>query len=95
MVLQITAIGRGRYFADGLDSLLSRLAMERCLQNIGEIAHRLSDSFLEHNRDVPRAQIVGLRNVLAHEYGDIDHNILWYVATEDVPQLVRALRPAE
>lgn len=95
VVLHITAIGRGSYFADGPDTLLIRLSMERCLQNIGEIAHRLSDSFLQHNRGVPWAQIVGLRNVLAHEYGDIDHNILWHVATENVPQLMRALRPAE
>ena len=92
IVLRITEIGRSRYLADDFDALLVRLAMERCLQNIGEITHRLSLSFSERNKNLPSAQIVGLRNVLAHEYGDIDHSILWYVAMEDVPQLARALR---
>ena len=92
IVLRITGIGRSRYLADDLDSLLVRLAMERCLQNIGEITYRLSPSFLDRNKDIPSAQIVGLRNVLAHKYGDIDHSILWYIAIEDVPELARALR---
>ncbi|MCQ3803377.1 MAG: DUF86 domain-containing protein [Acidimicrobiia bacterium] len=41
--------------------------------------HRLSPSLLDRNKDIPSAQIVGLRNVLAHKYGDIDHSILWYI----------------
>jgi uncharacterized protein with HEPN domain len=31
--------------------------------------------------------------VLAHEYGEIRHELMWRVATERMPELVAALTP--
>jgi uncharacterized protein with HEPN domain len=37
--------------------------------------------------------IVGLRNILAHEYGEILAERVWLVATRDLKSLVEALNP--
>ena len=34
---------------------------------------------------------IGQRNILAHEYGQIDHELLYKTATEDVPELIALL----
>ena len=61
------------------------------MQNIGEIAAHLSGHVRSGYPDIPWSDIVGLRNVLAHEYGAIDYERLWDIATVDVPLLVEQL----
>ena len=39
----------------------------------------------------PGPNIVGLRHVIAHEYGNIDYERLWEIATTDVPLLAAHL----
>ncbi len=65
--------------------------MERCLQNIGEAAGRLSDTALEAHPRVPWSTIIGLRHLLVHEYGEIEHDVLWVIATTHVPELIAQL----
>ncbi|CAM3681326.1 DUF86 domain-containing protein [Micrococcus flavus] len=68
-------------------SALHRSAVERQLEILGEALNRL-------RRDAPDLaqcidgvdQAVGMRNILAHEYGVVDHAIVWSVVT-------RRLRP--
>ncbi len=71
--------------------LIARRALEKCLLNLGEAAGRLSPSFKDGYPQIPWDAIVGLRNVLAHEYGGIDYRALWRVATRHVPELVESL----
>lgn len=40
----------------------------------------------------PWGPIIGQRNVVAHEYGRIDHRQLHRTATEDLPRLLERLR---
>jgi uncharacterized protein with HEPN domain len=68
-----------------------RLAVERRVEIIGEAAARVSEAFKEKHPDIPWRKIVGQRNVLAHEYGEIDDEIMWDVATVSVPELLRML----
>ncbi|MFQ5584954.1 MAG: DUF86 domain-containing protein [Calditrichia bacterium] len=32
-------------------------------------------------------EIVGLRNILIHEYFGVDENIVWGIVTKDIPEL--------
>lgn len=75
----------------GAELLPQRPLRIRCLQNIGEAAGRLSDAAKDAHPRVPWSDIVGLRNVLAHEYGAIDYERLWEIATIDVPLLAARL----
>jgi uncharacterized protein with HEPN domain len=41
---------------------------------------------------IPWREIVAMRNRLIHAYFDIDHDVLWKAATEEIPTLSAALR---
>ena len=55
-----------------------RNAVAMCVLQIGELANHLTEEFREATaQDIPWKQIRGLRNVVAHEYGNIDEESLW------------------
>jgi uncharacterized protein with HEPN domain len=57
------------------------------LEIIGEAAKHFSDEFFKRYQDVEWAEIVGLRNLLIHEYFGIDLKIVWQVIQNDLPKL--------
>jgi len=57
------------------------------LQIIGEAARALSPSFMQQHAGVPWSQIIGMRNVLVHNYFGIDVAIVWSVVERDLPPL--------
>jgi uncharacterized protein with HEPN domain len=63
-------------------------ATERCIEIIGEAARRISTTTRQSQTEIPWSDLIGQRNILAHEYGQIDHELLYKTATEDVPQLI-------
>ena len=82
-----------RRFHDYVQDRMLRGAVERHLEIIGEAAGRVSSGFREDHSEVPWRGVIGLRNVLAHEYGEIKHEKIWFVATEQLPALIEALEP--
>ena len=72
-------------------ALIIMRATERCIEIIGEAARRVSKVTQLSQKDIPWSDLIGQRNILAHEYGQIDHELLYKTATEDVPQLIALL----
>ncbi|WP_139556159.1 HepT-like ribonuclease domain-containing protein [Methylotetracoccus oryzae] len=75
-----------------------RLAVERSVEIVGEAARHVSQATRAAYPEIPWRQIVGLRNILAHEYGHIDHARLFETVIRDLPELIERLRaiiPAE
>ena len=66
-------------------------ATERCIEIIGEAARRVSMITREAHPQIPWSDIIGQRNILAHEYGQIDYELLYKTALQDVPDLIRLL----
>ncbi len=62
------------------------------LQVIGEASNHLSDGLTEQNQDIPWADIVGLRNILVHQYFGIDLRQVWETAELDMPILKAKVR---
>jgi len=71
----------GRTFEDLNSDIQFRRAVERSIEIIGEAAGRVSEAFRLANPQIPWAEIIGQRNVIAHEYGDIILERIWRVAT--------------
>ncbi len=69
----------------------TRRALERTLEVLGEAANRVSAPTREALPQVPWAQIIGQRNVIAHGYAVLDHGRLFRTVTEDLPGLIVAL----
>lgn len=70
-----------------LQDKMLRLAVERSIEIVGEAARRVSPEFQVAHPEIPWKQIIGQRNILAHEYGHIDYDQLYETAKRDIPAL--------
>ena len=68
-----------------------RYAVERQLMVIGEAARHVSDEFQEQHPEIPWLLIIGQRNVLAHDYGEILVERVWLTASKDLLELLTFL----
>ena len=68
-----------------------RLALAHLVQMIGEAARRVPSALRDSHPEVPRADIVGMRSKIVHDYMNVDEDIVWEVVTRDLPTLVVAL----
>lgn len=59
----------------------------RHLQIIGEASSRLSDNFRNSNSEIPWSKIIGMRNILVHDYFGIDKAIVWAAVENELPAL--------
>jgi uncharacterized protein with HEPN domain len=92
----IEAAEAAQSFVDGrrrgdLDAdLMLRFALVRAIEIIGEAASKLSLEMRAAAPSIHRPAIVAMRNRLVHAYFDIDGDVLWKTATEEIPAPVRA-----
>jgi len=66
-------------------------AVTRQIEVIGEAAKRLSEEIKTKFSALPWRRISGMRDVLIHDYMDVDLEILWKAATEDIRELKEIL----
>ncbi|GAA1627764.1 DUF86 domain-containing protein [Brevibacterium sanguinis] len=82
----------GRTETEFNSDLVLRSAIERQLEILGEALNRLRRDDRETSERVPGLEkIIGMRNIIAHEYGNIDYEIVWRASTTDIPALVPLL----
>ena len=58
---------------------------------MGEAARAIPEEIQEKHPEVPWGKMLGIRNVLVHEYFRLDEEILWNASQEDIPPLIAAL----
>jgi uncharacterized protein with HEPN domain len=66
-------------------------ALMKAIEIIGEAASKVSRDSRESLKEIPWAQIVGMRNRLIHAYVDISLDILWRTVTRNLPPLIQEL----
>jgi uncharacterized protein with HEPN domain len=80
----------GTELTEYLENRLLRQAVERNFEVIGEALTRLRrDDSRTAARIGETPRIVAFRNILAHGYDAIDHEIVWYLIRQDLPALLR------
>jgi uncharacterized protein with HEPN domain len=57
------------------------------LQVIGEASRALSSAVRDQYPDIPWTNMIGMRNILTHNYFEIDLDIVWAVAELELPSL--------
>lgn len=70
-----------------------RLALVHLVQVLGEAARRVSPTMQAAHPDIPWRAITGMRHKIVHDYLDVDEDIVWAVATRDIPPLLAMLEP--
>jgi uncharacterized protein with HEPN domain len=88
----VEAFVAGRHRADLDTDRMLLFALVRAIEVIGEAASKVSPEIRDTAPAVPWAQITGMRNRLVHAYFDINPNVLWRTAREEVPSLLPLLR---
>lgn len=68
-----------------LDSMLFRMIQ------ISENSKRLSSEFKKSKRNVPWEAMLGLRNRVVHDYGNVDLQIVFDTLKYDIPAVLEAL----
>jgi uncharacterized protein with HEPN domain len=63
----------------------------RRLEVIGEAARRCSEDVQRLWPDLPWGDMIGMRNVMIHDYDTVDLSIVWRTIHHDLPELVRDL----
>jgi uncharacterized protein with HEPN domain len=80
-----------RYAARGKDAFredeLIQTWVLHHIQILGEAAARVSDEFQEQHPNIPWFKIIGMRNILVHDYFHIDIGAVWSVVENDLPVL--------
>jgi uncharacterized protein with HEPN domain len=75
--------GRQPFEADEL----IQIWMVHHLQIIGEACRALSAEIRDRHPEVPWRQIIGMRNVVVHDYFRVDVEAVWSAVANDLPRL--------
>jgi uncharacterized protein with HEPN domain len=66
-------------------------AVLRRFEIIGEAASRVSGETRAAFPEIPFRAMRGMRNVIAHDYGEVDLDLVWQSVQRDIPALVARL----
>ena len=78
---------------DGLDYKVfignkeKNYAVVRCIEIIGEAVKNIPEDIRQQYQDVPWRKMAGMRDKVIHFYLGVDYEIVWQVATKDLPAL--------
>ena len=62
-------------------------AVVREITIIGEASNRITDDFQKQYPDIPWHKVVSMRNVLIHDYMDVDKELVWETCRKNLPEL--------
>lgn len=78
-------------FGDDVDVFVNdidyRKSVSLSILQIGELAGNLSDEYRQSTAEMPWRQIRGLRNIVAHSYGEVDFETIFDIAHENIDEL--------
>ena len=66
---------------------IAKNAIAMCVLQIGELVGKLTDDFKAQYYKMPWRDIKSMRNIAAHNYGELDIEVLWETVTNDIPEL--------
>lgn len=91
---RISGLPRGRTRDAFEADEVAQLALLHLIQRLGEAASRMSADFRAEHPEFPWGEMVGMRNRIVHGYDDVDPDIVWRVATDDIEAVIAGLERA-
>lgn len=73
-------------YEDFQSNSMMQFATVKQLEIIGEASNQLTEHFRKLYKEIEWREIIGLRNILIHEYFGIDTKIVWDILETDLPK---------
>lgn len=73
------------------DSLITD-AVVRNIEIIGEASKNIPAEIQNQFIDIPWQKLRGIRNRIVHDYFDVDRKIIWFIVTNELSPLKKALQ---
>lgn len=83
----------GVEFDDFVSNTEKQDAVLRRITIIGEATKRLSNEFRSKHSAIPWKEIAGMRDVITHNYDEVDCDEVWAVVQRDLPTLLNYIEP--
>ncbi|CUS03026.2 conserved protein of unknown function [Candidatus Promineifilum breve] len=93
----LNAIQDAQSFVKGIDledflaNKEKQYAVIRALEIIGEAAAQIPQEVRARYPKPPWREMVGMRNIVIHNYFGVDETVVWRTVQEDLPSLKRAI----
>jgi len=84
----IVGISKGTFDSD----YEKQSAIIRQFEIIGEAASHLSPEFKKRHKDIDWSKVVGMRHKMIHDYFEVDKDIVWFTAVQDLPILKKQIK---
>lgn len=75
-----------------MDNSEKRFATIKQIEIIGEACNALTKELKETHANIPWKSIIGFRNISIHEYFGVDFQVVWEIATIDLPVLQKQIQ---
>ena len=82
----------GLEFEDFQDNGEKQYAVTRAFEIIGEAARNVPAEVRAVSPQLPWSEMIGMRNVLIHDYVGVDEAVIWRTIQEDLPSLCESVR---
>ena len=87
----IMSFTRGYSFEDFRDDIKTRKAVSMSLINVGELAKQLDEDLRLRHPEIPWRDIIGMRNITAHGYHQLNVNTLWEAIEVDIDSILKVV----
>jgi len=74
-----------------IKSKQSKDSVIRRIEIIGEAIKNIPNDFKKNYNKIPWRQIIGMREILIHQYFGVDLNLTWEVIEKDLPELKKQI----
>ena len=91
-IMDINEFTKGIEFYEFEKDKMRKLAVERQLEIIGQAANKISIDTQNILKNIPWPNIIGLRNKLAHDYGEILAERIWIISKNSIQELLKELK---
>lgn len=68
------------------------LAVSRLLEIVGEATKNLSNEFRSRHPEIPWKKMAGLRDVIIHDYQELNRGMIFKIASEDILKVLEHIR---